>query len=243
MIPIAGKAELTNFSFLFWSKAKDNLADSHIWFSIFQRPAKSSFTRVQRLSCCISLIFCSMCASIAWYGTQADSDQSLKAGPVTISLAGVYVGIMSSAMTFPINILIVMLFRMSKPRPQKNKPIETTLVSRKKTDDDGKGDEGKQKETAKEWWEKEDDEKDGDDYYIEEELKNQKEYLDTGDGNKKNLKKTGELTMEDTGLIQVANIPLPKDLKASIVQIKNGMYIYSIDTHVKNKRKKIQVKQ
>lgn len=207
VIPIAGKAELTNFSFLFWSKAKTNLTDSHIWFSIFQRPAKSNFTRVQRLTCCISLIFCSMCASIAWYGTQADSDESIKAGPFTISLAGVYVGIMSSAMTFPINILIVMLFRLSSPPPEKKVDLTAHLQMKKKTDDD---DDKEKLEEEKKWYEESDEEPE---YYVEDELKNQKEYLETGDEDKKNLKQPGQVTEEDAGLVMIANIPLPKDLK------------------------------
>ena len=71
---MAGKEELTNFNHLFWKKTRKNLTDGHIWFSVVNRPVRSRFTRVQRLTCCISLLFCSMMASIAFYG----ADDGLK---------------------------------------------------------------------------------------------------------------------------------------------------------------------
>ena len=74
LIPVAGKEELTNFNHLFWKKTRKNLTDGHIWFSVVNRPVRSRFTRVQRLTCCISLLFCSMMASIAFYG----ADDGLK---------------------------------------------------------------------------------------------------------------------------------------------------------------------
>ena len=122
---MAGKSEMSDFNFLFWAKAKQNLFDGHLWFSLFQRPAKSIFTRVQRLTCCLSLIFCAMCASIAWYGAADNGGPELKLGPVKISLAGIYVGLMSSVMTFPVNLLIVAIFRYSEPSPERKKILET----------------------------------------------------------------------------------------------------------------------
>lgn len=123
MIPISGKAELTSFNYLFWSKAKHNLADGHIWFSVFQRPARSHFTRVQRLTCCLSLLFCTMCASIAWYGADfGGAPQAYKLGPMTFTLTGLYVGLMSGLMAFPINLLLVCIYRYSRaPPPPKPK--------------------------------------------------------------------------------------------------------------------------
>ncbi len=68
LIPVAGKEELTNFTHLFWKKTRRNMTDGHIWFSVLNRPTRSRFTRVQRLTCCLSLLFCSMMASILFYG-------------------------------------------------------------------------------------------------------------------------------------------------------------------------------
>ena len=142
---MAGKTEMSNFTFLFWAKAKQNLFDGHIWFSLFQRPVKSTFTRIQRLTCCLSLIFCAMCASIAWYGAANNGSPELKLGPMKISLAGIYVGLMCSVMTFPINLLIVAIFHYSEPSPEHKKILESGLnyIEIAKNTDNGKNEKGK----------------------------------------------------------------------------------------------------
>jgi hypothetical protein len=69
----------------------------------FKRPAKSNFTRVQRLTCCLSLLFCTMCTSIAFY--QSDESSSPKeygVGPVTFTLTGLYIGIVSGLMSLEV---------------------------------------------------------------------------------------------------------------------------------------------
>ena len=67
VIPVAGKEELTSFHHLFWTKTQKNMTDGHIWFSVFNRPPRSRFTRVQRLTCCLALLFSSMMANILFY--------------------------------------------------------------------------------------------------------------------------------------------------------------------------------
>ena len=73
---MAGKEELTSFHHLFWTKTQKNLTDGHIWFSIFHRPPRSRFTRVQRLTCCLALLFTSMMANILFYQSGDDSEDS-----------------------------------------------------------------------------------------------------------------------------------------------------------------------
>ncbi|KAL5017875.1 hypothetical protein ScPMuIL_003597 [Solemya velum] len=125
VVPIASREELVSFNFLFWMQAKTNLTDSHIWFSVFNRPARSNFTRVQRLTCCLSLLYCSMLASIAWYKTEeGTSAQVFKLGSFMFSWTSLYVGVMSSLMAFPVNILIACIFRYACPKSPstRNKP-------------------------------------------------------------------------------------------------------------------------
>ncbi|VDI78620.1 Hypothetical predicted protein [Mytilus galloprovincialis] len=128
MIPVAGRAELTSFNYLFWTKTKYSLADGHLWFSIFKRPAKSNFTRIQRLTCCLSLLFATMVTSIAFYKSDEGSNpKEYGVGPIVVTPTGLYIGLVSGLMSLPINLLIVALFRYSKPYPKK---IEETLAYR-----------------------------------------------------------------------------------------------------------------
>ena len=55
-LPVAGALELKDFNFIFSSKSRRDFSDAHIWFSIYARPPRSSFTRSQRLSVLFSFL-------------------------------------------------------------------------------------------------------------------------------------------------------------------------------------------
>ncbi|GFS42903.1 polycystic kidney disease protein 1-like 2 [Trichonephila inaurata madagascariensis] len=67
LIPVAGKEQMTEFSHIFPNASRRSLTDNHLWLSIFTRPARSRFTRLQRLSCCLALLYLSMLTSAMWY--------------------------------------------------------------------------------------------------------------------------------------------------------------------------------
>lgn len=119
IVPLAGKDELTGFSHLFFTKAKKDLMDGHIWFSIFGKPHKSNFSRVQRLTCCLALLFSSMLANIALYqGDDAGSTGTpIRLGPIELTLEQLLTGIISSLIAFPINIVIVLIFKNCREPP------------------------------------------------------------------------------------------------------------------------------
>lgn len=62
-------------------KTAKDFQDGHIWFSVINRPPCSTFTRVQRVSCCFSLLFCTMLTSIMFWGIPTDpSEQTMDLG-------------------------------------------------------------------------------------------------------------------------------------------------------------------
>ena len=109
VLPVAGPEEIASFNHLFYSTTQKNLSDGHIWFSVFIRPPKSRFTRVQRLSCCLTLLYCTMLTNAMFYQVagQTDPSQTIHVGPFAFSPAQIGVGIMSSLIVFPVNLLIV----------------------------------------------------------------------------------------------------------------------------------------
>ena len=121
LIPVAGHEEMTSFNHLFHSTTQKNLADGHLWFSIFMRPARSRFTRLQRLSCCLTLLYLSMLTNAMFYqiGGESDPATSIQLGPLSFSPAQVGIGVMSSLIIVPINLLIVGIFRGVEPKPTK----------------------------------------------------------------------------------------------------------------------------
>ena len=114
----ASKKELTKFNVLFTSEVRKNLTDGHIWFSVVTRPARSTFTRVQRLTCCLSVLLCTMLANAMFYevGKYETPKNAIKIMGFSFSIRSVSVGIMSSLVVFPINLIIATMFRKAKPK-------------------------------------------------------------------------------------------------------------------------------
>ena len=122
-LQVATKAELTKFNILFVNATRKNLLDGHLWLSVFTRPPKSTFTRVHRLSCCLSLVLSTMLANLMFYQVGADDNstasQSIHIGPFIFSVKQIVIGVQSSFLVLPVNMIIVSIFRKLKPKKDK----------------------------------------------------------------------------------------------------------------------------
>ncbi|XP_072237410.1 polycystin-1-like protein 2 [Leuresthes tenuis] len=122
VFPVATEVDLKRFSNLFFMKTAKDFRDGHIWFSVVSRPPCSTFTRVQRVSCCFSLLLCTMLTSIMFWGIPTDpSEQTMDLGHIEFTWQQVMIGIQSSIIMFPINLLIVSIFRNTRPREKTTK--------------------------------------------------------------------------------------------------------------------------
>ncbi|XP_029979509.1 polycystic kidney disease protein 1-like 2 [Sphaeramia orbicularis] len=122
VFPVATEMDLKRFSNLFFMKTAKDFRDGHIWFSVISRPPCSTFTRVQRVSCCFSLLLCTMLTSIMFWGIPTDpSEQTMDLGHIEFTWQQVMIGIQSSIIMFPINLLIVSIFRNTRPREKATK--------------------------------------------------------------------------------------------------------------------------
>ncbi|XP_019627203.1 PREDICTED: polycystic kidney disease protein 1-like 2 [Branchiostoma belcheri] len=119
VLPKATPDEMTDFRNLFLAKSARDMNDDHVWFSVLGRPARSPFTRAQRLSCCLTLLYSTMFTNIMFFGRGDDFDPPAPirfAGLVIkppVSLAQVMISIQTAAIILPVNLLIVFLFRHS----------------------------------------------------------------------------------------------------------------------------------
>uniref|UniRef100_A0A8P4G0C2 Polycystic kidney disease protein 1-like 2 n=1 Tax=Dicentrarchus labrax TaxID=13489 RepID=A0A8P4G0C2_DICLA len=130
VFPVSTETDLKRFSNLFFMKTTKDFRDGHLWYSVISRPPSSTFTCVQRVSCCFSLLLCTMLTSIMFYGIPTDpSEQTMDLGHFEFTWQQFMVGVQSSLIMFPVNILIVSIFRNTRPR-------ETSCCKRKtkKTD-------------------------------------------------------------------------------------------------------------
>ncbi|KAM4614101.1 polycystin-1-like protein 2 [Discoglossus pictus] len=117
---VATEQDMKQFSNLFFMKTSKGFRDGHIWYSVFSRSPRSPFTRVQRVSCCFSLLLCTMLTSIMFWGIPTDpAEQKMDLGKIEFTWQEVMIGFESSLLMFPINLLIVQIFRHVRPRQEK----------------------------------------------------------------------------------------------------------------------------
>ncbi|XP_033756196.1 polycystic kidney disease protein 1-like 2 [Pecten maximus] len=109
-----------NSLYQFGLKSSKDLQNNHLWISIISCPAYSPFTRVQRLSCALSLLLTTMLASLMFHGVPTDdpADQVSTSG-ITFSLSDIVIGIESGLIMFPVNFIIMQLFTRLNPRPSR----------------------------------------------------------------------------------------------------------------------------
>ncbi|KAI8514732.1 Vacuolar protein sorting-associated protein 54, partial [Branchiostoma belcheri] len=97
--------------------------DGHLWFSVASRPTRSHFTRVQRASCCLSLVFLTMITNAMFYRTDDSVRQQVyRLGPLVFTLSQVWISFVSTIIVFPVNFVIVYVFTKSRPRRRKTTP-------------------------------------------------------------------------------------------------------------------------
>ena len=111
-----GEGDPFGFSEQVRSRTPRQLADSHIWMSVVGKASSSTFTRVQRASCCLSILFSAMIANAMFYNTDGESDGAIRVGPFKFTWRQIVIGAQSGLIVAPVNILIVFLFRSSRPR-------------------------------------------------------------------------------------------------------------------------------
>lgn len=59
---------------IFQTRTSTGFRDEHIWVSIVDPPSHSPFTRAQRVSCCMSLLLCTMAINIAFWNIPVNED-------------------------------------------------------------------------------------------------------------------------------------------------------------------------
>ncbi|CAH1251962.1 PKDREJ [Branchiostoma lanceolatum] len=91
----------------------------HLWVSVVKFPS-NHFSRVQRISCCLSLLMSFMLVNIMFYRGDRNFLSKVTIGDIELelpfSLTTFIIGLESSLIALPINVLIVVLFRYAGTR-------------------------------------------------------------------------------------------------------------------------------
>ena len=125
----------STFSSEIRSRFGRKIADSHLWMSVFSKASSSTFTRVQRASCCLSVLFSAMIANAMFYNIGGKSESAgIQVGPFKFTLRQIVVGVQSGVIIAPVNILIVFIFKSSRPKSDKMDKYDQTYPTKKLID-------------------------------------------------------------------------------------------------------------
>ncbi|CAM9512545.1 unnamed protein product [Lampetra fluviatilis] len=109
-----------NNSWMVHEALKGNFSEGHLWFSVFFRPFKTNFSRVQRISCCVTLLFLMMIANAMWFGKKQAANEA--GGGVTVgplSLTDILISLLSSLVEVPVSLVVVLIFRNSRSESER----------------------------------------------------------------------------------------------------------------------------
>ena len=133
LLPIASAEDLKRFRHLFVSRATSELTDAHLWFSVKFRPLSSPFTRVQRVSCCLTLLLTSMMTNAMWYEREGTGNASqVNLGIFTFSWNELFIGVCSSLIVFPLNLVLVQLFRRCRSKGTQSAQRQPSFIPTQK---------------------------------------------------------------------------------------------------------------
>ena len=96
---------------------KEMFSNGHLWLSIITKIPNDSFTRVQRISFCFSLLLCTMATNAAFYSWGPQSPQNISLGPLKFSARQAIVSIQANLILLPMQ-LLVLLFKNTLARLQ-----------------------------------------------------------------------------------------------------------------------------
>ncbi|XP_033108148.1 polycystic kidney disease 1-related protein-like isoform X2 [Anneissia japonica] len=102
----------------FFAKGAQYFSDYYLWSSVFTRPPYSCFTRVQRLTVCLSILMDFFCINTIWY--QLLDKEEVDLGLIDVSGEAVLVGIVTALIAIPINFPIIMFFRRIRPKTERD---------------------------------------------------------------------------------------------------------------------------
>ena len=125
-IKAATKKQLSSFKSIFYSRGARNLGEAHLYLSLFTKPPHSTFTRCQRLTCCLSILFTAMIANAMFYRFDEEPKDSFQVGPINLSWTQIKIGLQSGLVALPVNVLVVAIFRNIKRKSSNNDTHDMT---------------------------------------------------------------------------------------------------------------------
>uniref|UniRef100_A0AC11BT40 Polycystin 1 like 3, transient receptor potential channel interacting n=1 Tax=Ovis aries TaxID=9940 RepID=A0AC11BT40_SHEEP len=113
------KRELFSFRHLFSSMIIEKFTQDCLWLSVATRHPWNEFTRVQRLTCYMTLLLCNMVINVMFWkvnSTTTKRDEQARVGPFAVTWSELLVSIQTAVIFFPISLVIGRLFPLIQPQ-------------------------------------------------------------------------------------------------------------------------------
>ncbi|KAL5019308.1 hypothetical protein ScPMuIL_005030 [Solemya velum] len=117
ILPLCPDNDLLTFENRFKTNTRNNITENHLWVSVVIRPDRSNFTRAQRLSCLVALLFLTMIANAMFFksGDNVIKPDQVTLGPIRFSMDNLFVSIVGILITTPPIVLVTVFFRKARP--------------------------------------------------------------------------------------------------------------------------------
>ncbi|XP_072587689.1 polycystin-1-like protein 3 isoform X6 [Vulpes vulpes] len=116
------KKELFSFRHLFSSIIVEKLTQDYLWLSVLTRHPWNQFTRVQRLTCYMTLLLCNMVINVMfWRTSSTTAKRDEQVGPFAVTWSQVIISVQTAVLLFPVNLVIGRLFPLIQP--QEPRPV------------------------------------------------------------------------------------------------------------------------
>ncbi|XP_074140805.1 polycystin-1-like protein 3 [Sminthopsis crassicaudata] len=127
------KKELLSFRNLFSSMIVEKFTQEHLWLSVVTCSPWNQVTRVQRLSCCMTILICNMVINIMFWKLNSMENRDLEdKGPFAVTWSELLISIQTSSILFPINLIIGRIFPLIQQQekiPPHFIPIQASSIS------------------------------------------------------------------------------------------------------------------
>ncbi|XP_037400188.1 polycystin-1 [Pygocentrus nattereri] len=109
--------ELQQFGRMLRAQLLFGLREHHLWLSLWERPAHSSFSRAQRVTSCALLLHLYLAAGAVWYGAVSTKSGSRPvADQMSMNPETILVGMTVAVVIFPLQSLLTSLFSLTKSK-------------------------------------------------------------------------------------------------------------------------------
>lgn len=123
--------QMRTFQHKFNYQTSKKFTEEHIWLSVVTKPPHNNFTRLQRATCCLCVLFSAMVVNAMFYKLDNTPDPGVQIGPLKFNSRQIIVGIYSSLIVVPVGLLIVFLFQNSRAentvKKRRNRGAKNTI--------------------------------------------------------------------------------------------------------------------